>query len=160
MARKGGYTGKRSKGEKMALVIIALMLVVVCIVMMTKFNQLETKDTVGAFAFEIGALDAEGAEVKNTACIRLKKAVNADGLEIVLAEEADIKYSVYFYSLDDDGEEVFIDVVANLEADFDAESIPEGAELAKVVIQPTADAEVDLFEINGYANQLTITYNK
>lgn len=158
--RKGGYAPKKGKGDKVALIILAVGMVVLFLMVANMANNSVDVKSVGAFAFEIGGLDAEGNEIKNTGCIRLKKAVNADGLEIVIDEEADIKYVVYFFSLNEDGEEVFLSKTDVLEADLEVSLIPEGAELAKVVIEPTMDAEVSFWEIEGYAGQLSISYNK
>lgn len=159
MAKQRGYSS-RNKSEKILFVVLALVMIAVCIVMVSKVNKLESKKTVGAFSFEIGSLTSEGVEVKNTGSIRLKKAINADGLEIKLAEDANVKYKVFFYEVDEDGKEVFISASEELSADFDATTIPANAELCKVVITPVGDAEVDLLEVEGYAKQLTISYNK
>ena len=159
MAKSRGYSSKRDKGEKALIIILAFVMIAICLVMVQKTGD-DGRREVGAFAWEIGGLDAEGNEIKNTACIRMKDGVSVDGLEIVIAEEADIKYSVFFFSVDEDGEETLVGVVADQTADLDATSIPEGAEVCRVVIQPTMDAEVGLFEINGYAQQLTITFNR
>ena len=158
--RSRGYTSKRDKTEKAVIIILALVMLVVAIVMISKANNMEQQKTVGAFAFEIGGLDAQGNEIKDTSCIRLKKAINVDGLEIVLDEEADVKYVVYFFELNEDGEEVFLSATDVLDADLDASLIPEGAELCRIVVEPTMDAEVGFFEIEGYAGQLSISYNK
>ncbi|MBQ8433440.1 MAG: hypothetical protein IJX23_01360 [Clostridia bacterium] len=158
--RSRGYTSKRDKTEKAVIIILALVMLVVAIVMISKANNMEQQKTVGAFAFEIGGLDAQGNEIKDTSCIRLKKAINVDGLEIVLDEEADVKYVVYFFELNEDGEEVFLSATDVLDADLDASLIPEGAELCRIVVEPTMDAEVGVFEIEGYAGQLSISYNK
>ena len=158
--RRGGYTQKRDKGEKIVIIIMAVAMIALFLMVANMANNSVDTKTVGLFAFEIGGLDAEGNAIKDTSCIRLKEAVNADGLEIVVDEECDVKYVVYFFELNEDDEEVFISKTDVLEADFDASLIPEGATLAKVVITPTMDAEVSLFEIEGYASQLAISYNK
>lgn len=156
-----GYSSKkRDKGEKALIIILAVAMLVVAIVMINQANKNADQKVVGAFAFEIGGLDAQGNEIKDTSCIRLKKAINVDGLEIVLDEEADVKYVVYFFELNEDGEEVFLSATDVLDADLDASLIPEGAELCRIVVEPTMDAEVGLFEIEGYAGQLSISYNK
>ena len=46
-----------------------------------------------------------------------------------------------------------------LKADFDG-SVPATAKYVRVVIDPIEDAEVSVLEVFGYANQLTVTYNK
>ena len=155
------YEHKRSDNVKwfVAFVLIAVLLVGM-VAMSIKLVKNDTTDKVGAFDWEIGGISETGEEVKNTGCIRTKNTITVDGLEIVIAEEADIKYSVFFYSLDDDDEEVFISASTGLVGDFAAESIPEGAEVCRIVIEPTMDAEVGIFEINTYASQLSIEFSK
>lgn len=147
-----------------ALWVVAFILIAVLLIgMVVTFVKLADNDTtksVGALSFEIGGLGTDGKEINNTGCIRMKNSVSVDGLEIVIAEDAEIKYSVFFYSVDEDGEEVFLSKTDVLEADLDASLIPETAEVCKVVIEPTMDAEVGIFEIVGYAQQLEISYNK
>lgn len=159
MARNRSYA-KRDKSEKIVCIVLVLLMVAVCAVMIGKMNKLEDTKTVGVTAFEIGGLSAEGKEIKDTGCIRMKKAISVDGLEIKIVEDATVKYQVFYFGEDEDGNEQFLSASEALSADLDASSIPAGAKLCKVVIEPTMDAEVSLFEISGYANQLTITYNK
>lgn len=142
-----------------AFVLIAVLLVGM-VITFVKLADNETTKTVGVTAFEIGGLSAEGKEIKDTGCIRMKKAISVDGLEIKIVEDATVKYQVFYFGEDEDGNEQFLSASEALSADLDASSIPAGAKLCKVVIEPTMDAEVSLFEISGYANQLTITYNK
>lgn len=155
------YAHQRKDNAKwvIAFVLIAVLLVGM-VAMGVKLIKDETTSEVGPFAWEIGGIDATGKEEKNTGCIRMKESISIDGLEIVIAEEADIKYSVFFFSLDEDDEEVFVGLVADIDGDFDVNQIPEGAEVCRVVIEPLKDAEVGVFEINTYANQLSIVFNK
>lgn len=142
-----------------AFILIAVLLVGM-VITFVKLADNETTKTVSASAFEIGGLDEQGKEIKNTACIRMKNSVSVDGLSIALDKDATVKYTVFYFTVDENGDEVFLSKSDLLDADLDASSIPGTAEVCKIVIEPTMDAEVSLFEINGYANQLTITYNK
>ena len=155
------YAHQRSDNAKwvIAFVLIAVLLVGM-VVMGAKLINDKTTEKVDAFDWEIGGIASDGDEAKNTGCIRLKESISVDGLEIKIADEADIKYSVFFYSVDEDGEETFIDSCDDLEGDFAAASIPEGAEVCRIVIEPTMDAEVGIFEINTYASQLSVVFNK
>ncbi len=155
------YMHERRDNAKWIIAFILIgVLLVGMVVMAVKLADNETTQAVSPLAFEIGGLGTDGKEINNTGCIRMKNSVSVDGLEIVIAEDAEIKYSVFFYSVDEDGKEVFISKTDVLEADLVASLIPETAEVCKVVIEPTMDAEVGIFEIVGYAQQLEISYNK
>ncbi len=107
------------------------------------------------FTYEIGTLDSEGAFVKDTSTTITKDFIKTDGLTIELQKNATVTYDVHFFTEDKE----FISSVSDLSADFDG-TIPDGAEFVKISVTPVNDAEVDLFEINGYVKQLTITVNK
>jgi len=154
------YTHKRADNVKwvIAFVLIAV-LVVGMAVMALKISDEDTTLSVSIFDWEIGGLE-DGEEIGDTSCIRMKKAVTVDGLDITIGEDAEIVYSVYFFTINEDDEEVFLSALENLSADFDATSIPENAELCRVVVEPTLDAEVGFFEIGKYVEQISIVYNK
>lgn len=142
-----------------AFILIAVLLIGMVVLSVKVMDKDNTK-TVGAFAFEIGGLDEAGKEINDTSCIRLKKAINVDGLEIKIAEDANVEYSVFFFAVDEEGNETFVSSMLALAEDFDATSIPADADICRVVIEPTMDAEVGIFEINTYAKELAISYNK
>lgn len=151
---------RRDKAKWIITFIILAVLVVGMVLTCLKFSDLETTAKVRTTAFEIGGLDAQGAEVKNTGTIRMKNSISIDGLSIRIDEDADITYSVFFYKLDQDGKEVFISATDVQSVDFVTSLIPDSAEFCKVVITPVGDAEVSGFELVGYVNQLAITFNK
>lgn len=151
---------RRDKVKWIITFILLAVLVVGLILTCVKFSNMESVSKVRTTAFEIGGLDASGAEIKNTGCIRMKNSISTDGLSILIDEDADITYKVFFYELDEDGKEVFISASDDLDAEFVASTVPAGADVCKVVITPIGDAEVSSLELVGYARQLTITYNK
>lgn len=125
-----------------------------------KLNKQETTKTLSSGAYSIGALDDVGEYTESTASIYTKNAITVDGLKCELDEDAKIQYKLYYFSEDDDGEAVFVSATEWLTADLDTTTIPETAKTAKIVIQPTADAEVSWSEISRYAGLLEVTYNK
>lgn len=114
----------------------------------------ETKE-ISSLAYKIGALDDNGAFMKNTASIVSKDFISSDGLTIKLQENAEVSYKVFFYDTD----KAFVSASEVQSADY-AGTIPENAKYAKIVITPLHDAEVSIFEMSGYAKQLTVTVNK
>lgn len=114
----------------------------------------ETKE-ISSLAYKIGALDDNGTFMKNTASIVSKDFISSDGLTIKLQENAEVSYKVYFY----DADKAFVSASEAQSADY-ADTIPENAKYAKIVITPLHDAEVSIFEMSGYAKQLTVTVNK
>lgn len=141
--------------------VLVAALVAGLAVVFVKLDRQTTTASLRSTAYSIGTLDAEGEYEKNTGYIYTKDYVTADGLEITVSEDANVKYKVFYYSVDEDGVKTFLSASADwLTADLDASTIPEGADVARIVIQPVGDAEVSLLEIAGYANQVTVTYNK
>lgn len=114
----------------------------------------ETKE-ISSLAYKIGALDDNGAFMKNTASIVSKDFISSNGLTIKLQENAEVSYKVFFY----DADKAFVSASELQSADY-AGTIPENAKYAKIVITPLHDAEVSIFEMSGYAKQLTVTVNK
>lgn len=114
----------------------------------------ETRE-ISSLAYKIGGLDDNGAFMKNTASIVSKDFISSDGLTIKLQENAEVSYKVFFY----DADKAFVSASEAQSADY-AGTIPENAKYAKIVITPLHDAEVSIFEMSGYAKQLTVTVNK
>ena len=59
----------------------------------------ETKE-ISSLAYKIGALDDNGAFMKNTASIVSKDFISSNGLTIKLQENAEVSYKVFFYDAD------------------------------------------------------------
>lgn len=151
-----------TRKKSLIISIIALVLVSVMAVALVftigKVDKMETTKTISSnvFTYSIGTLDEEGKYKQGTSSIYLKDFQEVDGLICDIKEDATITYKVVFY----DSEKEFISATEELSADFDGSSIPESAKYFKVMITPTNDAEVSFFEIDTYADQLTVKVNK
>lgn len=147
------------KNKKMLFVAFAVLLVVltgIVAVLTIQMHRHITTATVSPTDFDIGTLDSTGKVVKSTENIYSKNYINVDGLEVTVKEKSDVQYKLYFY----DADKVFIISSSSwLTTDYSG-TIPENAVFARIVIDPIDDAEVSLLEVFGYANQLTISYNK
>lgn len=149
------------RGKRMAWkvgVVLAIILAFGLIAtLFVKLDRQTTTTTIGGEAYSIGTLDETGEPTETNTSIYMRKAVTTDGLKCELAEDAKIKYELFFY--DKDGE--FVSSTGDLTADWAGE-IPVGAESVKVMITPTADEDgkVSIVEVLGYASQLTVTVNK
>ena len=137
--------------------LIAILSVSVMFVSIKVLSNEKTK-TLGSnvFTYSIGLLDESGEYEKGTSSIYTKDYYSVDGLTIELKEDADVTYKLFFF--DEDKE--YVSSTSDLSATFDNTKIPEKAEYFKIVITPTNDAEVSLFEVNNYAKQLTVTIDK
>ena len=134
-------------------VLIAMLsfAVIFAFVKIDKNEKTKTLGT-GSFTYAIGLLDSEGEYEQGTSSIYTKDYYTVDGLTIEVKEKATVTYKLFFY--DEDKE--FIEMTS----DYDNSSTPETAEYFKIMITPTNDSEVSFFEIDDYAEQLTITINK
>ena len=152
---------KHKTADAVKWVVVFLLVIGLIGADVTLFVMLDRQTTVteiGAEAYTIATLDDSGEQTDGDTSIVTRNAVTTDGLKVAIADDATVTYALYFY--DADGE--FVSKTADLSADFDGSAIPENAETAKIVITPTADEDgkVDLTEVLGYAEQVTITVNK
>lgn len=152
---------KHKTADAVKWVVVFLLVIGLIGAVVTLFVMLDRQTTVtqiGAEAYTIAALDDSGEQTDGDTSIVTRNAVTTNGLKVAIADDATVTYALYFY--DADGE--FVSKTADLSADFDGSAIPENAETAKIVITPTADEDgkVDLSEVLGYAEQVTITVNK
>lgn len=137
--------------------IVGLALIACVIALFVKLDRQTTTTTIGGEAYSIGTIDETGEYAEGDTAIYLRNGITTDGLKCEIAEDAKIKYELFFY--DKDGE--FVSSTGDLTADWAGE-IPVGAESVKVMITPTADEDgkVSIVEVLGYASQLTVTVNK
>lgn len=152
---------KHKAADTVKWIVIFLLVIGLAGAVVTLFIMLDRQTTVteiGAEAYIIGTLDDEGAKADGDTSIVTRNAVTTDGLKVDIADDADVTYTIYFYGSEDE----FISKTDALTADFDGNAIPENAEIAKIVITPTADEDgkVDLTEVLGYAGQVTVTVNR
>lgn len=148
--------GKRM-AWKVGLVLAIILAFGLIATLFVKLDRQTTTTTIGGEAYSIGTLDDTGEPTETNTAIYMRKSITTDGLKCEIAEDAKIKYELFFY--DKDGE--FVSSTGDLTADWAGE-VPEGAESVKVMITPTADEDgkVSIVEVIGYANQLTVTVNK
>lgn len=134
-----------------AVIVLAGTVTVLAI----QLNRTTTATLFGT-AYAVGTLDDNGKVAESKENIYTKDLISVDGLKITVKEKADVQYKLYFY----DADKAFVSASEEwLTADFEG-TIPETAKYVRVVIDPIEDNEVSVFEVLGYANQLTVTYNK
>lgn len=140
-----------------AVLIVALALIVAVAALFVKLDRQTTTTTIGGEAYSIGTLDETGEYAEGDTAIYLRNGITTDGLKCELADDAQIKYQLFFYDADGG----FLEASEELTSDWNG-SAPEGAESVKIMITPTEDEDgkVSLIEVLGYADQLTVTVNK
>lgn len=140
-----------------AVLIVALALIVAVAALFVKLDRQTTTTTIGGEAYSIGTIDETGEYAEGDTAIYLRNGITTDGLKCELADDAQIKYQLFFYDADGG----FLEASEELTSDWNG-SAPEGAESVKIMITPTEDEDgkVSLIEVLGYADQLTVTVNK
>lgn len=138
--------------------VLIAMLTLAVIFAFVKIDKNEKTKELGSssFTYSIGLLDESGDYEQGTTSIYTKNYYSVDGLVCDLDEDATVTYKVCFY--DEDKE--FLSVTDSLSTDSDSTIVPASAEYFRIMITPTNDAEVSLFEVSNYAGQLTVTINK
>lgn len=149
------FSRKSNKVMLAVLCIAVIVLVGTVTVLAIQLNRTTTATLFGT-AYAVGTLDDNGKVAERKENIYTKDLISVDGLKITVKEKADVQYKLYFY----DADKAFVSASEEwLTADFDG-TIPETAKYVRIVIDPIEDNEVFVFEVLGYANQLTVTYNK
>ena len=149
------FSRKSNKVMLAVLCIAVIVLVSTVTVLAIQLNRTTTATLFGT-AYAVGTLDDNGKVAESKENIYTKDLISVDGLKITVKEKADVQYKLYFY----DADKAFVSASEEwLTADFDG-TIPETAKYVRIVIDPIEDNEVFVFEVLGYANQLTVTYNK
>lgn len=149
------FSRKSNKVMLAVLCIAVIVLVGTVTVLAIQLNRTTTATLFGS-AYAVGTLDDNGKVAESKENIYTKDLISVDGLKITVKEKADVQYKLYFY----DADKAFVSASEEwLTADFEG-TIPDTAKYVRVVIDPVEDNEVSVFEVLGYANQLTVTYNK
>ncbi len=149
------FSRKSNKVMLAVLCIAVIVLVGTVTVLAIQLNRTTTATLFGT-AYAVGTLDDNGKVAESKENIYTKDLISVDGLKITVKEKADVQYKLYFY----DADKAFVSASEEwLTADFEG-TIPDTAKYVRVVIDPIEDNEVSVFEVLGYANQLTVTYNK
>ena len=149
------FSRKSNKVMLAVLCIAVIVLVGTVTVLAIQLNRTTTA-TLFSTAYAVGTLDDNGKVAESKENIYTKDLISVDGLKITVKEKADVQYKLYFY----DADKAFVSASEEwLTADFEG-TIPETAKYVRVVIDPIEDNEVSVFEVFGYADQLTVTYNK
>ena len=152
------YRHKKSDMVKWVVtLLVGLALIAAVVALFVKLDRQTSTTTIGGEAYSIGTIDETGEYAEGDTAIYLRNGITTDGLKCELADDAQIKYQLFFY----DADGAFLEASEELTSDWNG-SAPEGAESVKIMITPTEDEDgkVSLFEVLGYADQLTVTVNK
>ena len=122
-----------------------------------KLNDSIKTETLTSFDYEIGGLTSAGAENNSVGSIRTKDFITTDGFEVRMQEDSEVTYRLYFY----DADESFISMQeAEQTGDYVFPTTGNSAVYVKVVITPTDDTEITMFEKGGYCDDIEVTYDK
>ena len=148
---------KRSDRVKWIIIFVLVFALIAGFAGMAVILNREVKTyDLTSFSYEIGGLDAEGAEEEANTAIRTKDFQSVDGLTVSVSDDMTVTYQLFFY----DADKEFLSASDELVIDFDG-TIPEGAEYVKVLITPIEDEDgVTFTEIAGYAGQITVTLDR
>lgn len=152
---------RRTSANKIKWIITFVLLSILSVSMIFAFVKIDKNEktkTLGTsvFTYSIGLLDEQGEYEQGTTSIYLKDYTSVDGLTIEVQDKATITYSLFLYDENKD----LVEIKADLSSNFDGSELSDSVKYFRVMITPTNDAEVSLFEVGTYAGQLTITVNK
>ena len=153
------YQHKRSDTVKWVIVfLLVIALVGAVAALFVQVDRRTTTTVLGAEAYTIGALDAEGKATDSDASIVTRRAFSVEGLKAELIDGANVTYELCFY--DEDGS--FLSSTGALGTDFYGLGVPLAAKTFQIVITPVEDEDgkVSLTEVIGYADQVTVTIDR
>ena len=149
---------KTKKALKVVGTIIAVAVTLGIVSTMASRCDAEDTKTLGMFDYEIGALsDTTGKKLKDDKGGLVSKDMYAiDDFSVEMGKDTDVKYQLNFYD-----EEKEWKSAVTYKRDFDGEEVEalkaQGIAYVRVEIIPLEDEEVSVWEMRGYAKQLTVT---
>ena len=150
---------KRSWKKIFKVGLSALLIIGAVMGAVSLFNRDTTK--ISPTAFSRGAIDVDGRFIESSTSIVTKDAFLCQGLHISPDFDANGKFEVYYYDVNDK----LLNADKNLDSTY-VGNYP-AAVYARVVYTPekpadvkTSDWKIGLLEVTKYAKQLTITVNK
>ncbi len=145
----------KSKGFTTALIIMGLVLVVGMISLLVRMGTSQTYTTLSASDYQVGSLNATGEFEKNAGSFVSKDFYDVDGLSIKVEDDADLSYRIYFY----DENKEFISSTNSFAVTYNG-TIPENAELFKIVINPMNDDDISTFDIISFSEKVNVRFYK
>ena len=144
-----------NKRKITALFVLVALIVTALIGVIITLDRTITTETLASIDYKIGALDEDGKFDDSKASIVTKDFNTVDGLTVEFNEDAEVTVRIFFY----DEEEEFLSATEELSSDYTFVET-ESVEYFKIVITPTDDEEITLFEKGGYVKQLKVTFDK
>lgn len=156
----------KKKNSWKQVLTVGLVIVVALAGIVGLAKLVDDDHTVLSTAFAKGNL-VNGLYVESEEHIYLKDEIAVNNLKIERDFDANVTYKIVFYDENKDflAETASLDANWNIkdhESDFAADGTFEGAEYARIVIEPIDDenGQISTLEVVQYASQLTITYTK
>lgn len=145
----------KTKTGKITLIIVGILVLIMAVGLCVRMGSSQTYTTLSATNYEVGALDETGKFTKNAGSFVSTGFYDVEGLSVKVDEDADLSYQLYFY----DAEENFISATNNFGVTYNG-TIPEDAELFKIVITPTNDDDISTFDIIKYESDVEVRFYK
>ena len=139
--------------------ILIFVLIAGVIVALTKIDGLTTTATLKASAFSVGTINEDGEYEKDKGFIYTENYIKAQNIEVLIAEDADIQYRLFYYKDGEKDTKEFVSASDWLTTDF-KEAVPSEAAYVRIVIEPLKVSEISNSQIRKFAKQLTVTYLK
>ncbi len=150
---------KKFNWKMVAVAVLSVVAVAMSAGTLARVLKNEETKEISSFAFEVGAVTAEGKVDEDADTAIVSELITLDGLKIELDKEANVGYKLHYY----DKEEKYLESTTTLSTKFVASDtvIPENAEYVCVEVIPTSDSDgVSFFEKFEYLKQITVTVNK
>lgn len=145
----------KNKKFTICIIVVSILLLVGILGLCLRMGLSQTYTTLSATDYQVGALDENGAFVKNAGSFVTKEFHDVEGLSIKVEKKAELSYQIYFY----DAEEKFVSATNSFGVTYNG-IIPEKAELFKIVINPINDDDITTFDIINYSSDVQVRFYK
>lgn len=137
------------------LLVLGVLVLVGAAGLCVRMGTSQTYAKLSANNYVVGSLDETGEFTKNAGSFVSKDFYDIKGLSVKVDKDADLSYQLFFY----DEDENFISATNNFGVTYNG-TIPENAELFKIVINPTNDDDISTFDIINYGSDIEVRYYK
>lgn len=153
-----------AKTKKMFTSLAIIGLIIAVIAIGVKVGKMEKTKELGVTSYAAGTLDTDGKEATSEYALRTGFLEAKKFDKIVIGENADITYQVFYYNADKE----LVYMTDSLNADLteipatkEVDSVTQKISYYRIVIKvPESKDKVTLLNRNDYIKQLTVTVKK
>lgn len=136
-------------------ILLGILVISAIISLGTRLGSSQSYDKLSSSDYVVGTLNTAGEFDKSAECFVTEDYITVDGLKVIVEDDANLSYKLFFY----DENKTFISNTSAFAVTYNG-LIPETAEYFKIVIDPTNDSDISLYDIIKYSSDVDVKYYK